>query len=353
MRRTAWLLGGLCAVALMAAGIGFGVGYVLNRPPGPVADAALSSQALPPAAANTKVGSPAARLANDASQRATLSADLANLAPQRPGQRDLFVLGFAGDGSETVFLNEVLYLRDLAAQRFDAAGRMIVLANHAPLPPERPWPGATRANLRRALAGLAQRMDPEEDILLAYFTTHGSEDHELLVRREGRKDRALSAGMIREALDEAGIRHRVIAISACYAGGLLDALEGPDTLALAAARHDRTSFGCGNDSVATFFGRAWLVEGLNETLDFSEAFHRARLSIATREAIEALRPSRPQIARGARIEATLAAWRAGVEPGPALPYPHAEPGPYDDIEPDDGDEAAVIIPARPPAGTSR
>ena len=340
MPRSALLLMGLCAIALAAGALGFGVGYASNK----VLD---------------KI--PAPTLAEDVAKRAVLSADLAALVPQRPGHRDLFVLGFAGDGTEPVFVNEVRYLRDLAAQRLDAAGRVIVLANHVPDAPERPLPGATRENLRRALAGLGARMDPEEDVLLAYFTTHGSEDHQLLLRREGRRDQLLSAQMLREALDDAGIRHRVIAISACFAGGFIEPLEGPDTLVLTAARHDRASFGCGNDSVATFFGRAWLVEGLNQTLDFSEAFHRARISIAEREREESLRPSRPQLARGSRIEETLAAWRAGVNPGAALPYPHLEPDADDrdwsDDEPVEGfaDEAADagLTAPLPPAGTSR
>jgi len=102
-------------------------------------------------------------------------------------------------------------------------------------------------------------------------------------------DRNGVTGWLRKRLDGAGIRHRVIAISACYAGGLIDDLGDPDTLVLAAARRDRTSFGCGNDSVATYFGRAWLVDGLNDTLDFSAAFDQARLAIATRERAEETR----------------------------------------------------------------
>lgn len=320
MRLRSALLG-LCAATLLASGIGFGAGY----------------------AANKLLDKPAAPHRPD---DAVLVNQLAGLAPQRPGHPDLFVLGFAGDGSEQVFENEVLFLRDLAAQRLDAAGRVIVLANHAAAPPDQRLPEATRANLRRALAGLGERMDPDQDVLLLYFTTHGTEDHELLVRREGREDRLLTPTMIRNALDESGIRHRVIAISACFAGGFIEELKDPDTLVLAAARHDRTSFGCGNDSVATFFGRAWLADGLNQTLDFAAAFDQARLAIAIREKAETLRPSRPQLARGARIDATLAAWRAGVTPGPALPYPYAEP---DDVD----TEAAGVTASRPPAGTSR
>lgn len=272
-----------------------------------------------------------------------LAADLAGLAPQRPGHPDLFVLGFAGDGSEQVFRNEVRYLRDLAAQRLDAEGRVILLANHVEAPPVRALPEATAHTLRQALDGIAARMDPGEDLLLAYFTTHGTEEHELLLRREGRRDRLLTPEQLREALDEAGIRHRVLVISACYSGGFAKALRGPDTLLLMAAHRERTSFGCGNDSVATFFGRAWLVEGLNATTDFDTAFVQATAAIEARELAEGLEPSRPQINRGARIGERLAAWRAGFEPGPALPYPFALDPPTEG-----NTKAEVLTPLLPP-----
>jgi hypothetical protein len=276
---------------------------------------------------------------------AQLAAALERLAPQRPGRPDLYVLGFAGDGSEQVFLNEVSYLRDLAAQRLDAAGRVVVLANHAAPPPARPLPEASDATLRQALAGIAARMDPSEDLLLAYFTTHGTEEHELLLRREGRDDRLLTPMQLRDALDEAGIRHRVLVVSACYSGGFNKALSGPDTLLLMAAHRERPSFGCGNDSAATFFGRAWLVQGLNQTVDFDAAFEQAKLDIEAWEIEEGLTPSRPQINRGANIATRLAAWRATFTPGPALPYPYEAP-------PEPNTKAAGLTPSLPPGDTT-
>ncbi len=273
---------------------------------------------------------------------ALLDREIAALAPQRPGHRDLYVLAVAGDGTEAVFRNEVLHLENLATRRLDAAGRVLVLANHPADSLQRPLAPADPGNLRRALAGLGDAMDPDEDLLLLYLTSHGTEDHRFLLRRPDRADRLLTPRQLREALDASGIRHRVVAISACYSGGFARALDDPDTLLLMAARRDRASFGCGNDSVATYFGRAWLVDGLNDTLDFSLAFDQAVKRIEQRERAEGLLPSRPQRQQGQRIGATLAAWRAGFTPGPALPYPHAEAE----------DEGEKLIPPRRPADKS-
>src|SRR3546814_5866234 len=52
--------------------------------------------------------------------RRMLAADMAALAPQRPGTVDLYAIGFAGDSTEDVFRNEVDYLDTLASDRLDA-----------------------------------------------------------------------------------------------------------------------------------------------------------------------------------------------------------------------------------------
>lgn len=269
-----------------------------------------------------------------------LARDIAALAPQRPGHPDLFVLGVAGDGTEGVFLNEVLHLRELARQRLDAEGRSLLLANHDTRDLLQPLPLATPRNLAAALAAIGAAMDPDEDLLLLYITTHGTPEHELLLRRPDVGDRLLGAASLRRMLDASGIRHRVLAISACYSGGFLPALKGPDTLVITAARHDRASFGCGSESNVTYFGRAWLVDGLNATVDFAQAFAHARSDIAYRERSEDQEPSLPQLRQGERIGAHLAGWRAGFTPGPALPFAYGE-------EDAPAAPAAVIPPLRP------
>ncbi|MFI4970443.1 MAG: hypothetical protein ACHP7D_09575, partial [Lysobacterales bacterium] len=82
-------------------------------------------------------------------QPALLDAALANLAPQRPGRIDLYVVAFAGDAQEDVFRNEAEYAQHLFTQRFDAAGHVLVLENNAASVTTRPL--ATWTNLHRAL----------------------------------------------------------------------------------------------------------------------------------------------------------------------------------------------------------
>ncbi|KAA2284514.1 C13 family peptidase [Arenimonas fontis] len=258
---------------------------------------------------------------------ARLRQAIAALQPQRPGVPDLYVLAVAGDGSEQVFRNEALHLLALARTRLGADGRALALANHPPQAGVPTLPLASIDNLKLALAGIGARMNPGEDLLLLYLSTHGTEEHRLYLNAPGHGEQLLAPDTLRQALDQAGIRHRVLVISACYSGGFIPALRGPDSLVLTAARRDRPSFGCGTDSVATYFGRAWLVDGLNHSLDFEAAFLAARRQIAAREREEGLLPSQPQMAHGARIGERLAAWRDSFTPGPALAYAWKEPEP--------------------------
>lgn len=271
------------------------------------------------ASARESAASPAVRERD----RQLLEDTLANLAPQRPGVPDLYVVGFAGDSEENVFRNEVRYLETLMAQRFGAQDRVVALINHRDSLMTAPRPLATLDNLRTALTGVAKRMDPEQDVLLLFLTMHGTPGHELLVQMAPRYVDLIDPDELRKALDDAGVRNRVLVISACYSGGFVPALENDDTLILTASRKNRPSFGCGSESDATYFGRAWLVEGLNDTTDFVAAFEGARARIAAREKAENFKPSFPQIDIGANIQARLQAWRAQLRPGPALPYPYA------------------------------
>lgn len=258
---------------------------------------------------------PALLLALAARADERLAADLANLAPQRPGHPDLFVLAVAGDGSERVFRNEVLHLERLAATRLDAAGHVLVLANHPPSDGVRRYPRASEETIRTALAGLGQRMDPAEDLLLLYVTTHGTEAHELVLLTPGRAPQLMAPAALRDALDDAGIGWRVIVISACYSGGFIDTLRSPKTLVITAARADRTSFGCGNSANATWFGQAFLIDGLNHTASFRRAFLRARNQIAEQEKAEDVDPSEPQWLAGEAIGSQLAKWLEQLPPG--------------------------------------
>ena len=253
-------------------------------------------------------------------QPALLDAAIAKLKPQTPGKTDLYVVAFAGDAAEDVFRNEVEYAETLFSQRFGADGRVLVLENNPKSVETRPL--ATLTSLTWALDDIAKIMDPSEDVLLVYITTHGAEDHELLVDLDPLPLDQISPETLAEALKtNPGIRWKVIVVNACYSGGFVEALHDDSTMVITSARSDRTSFGCGVDSDITYFGKAFLADALNTTTSIREAFDLAKASVAKWEIDDKVEEhSEPQIASTHSIEAKLETWRRTLQPGAPIAF---------------------------------
>jgi hypothetical protein len=249
---------------------------------------------------------------------------LAKLTPRVPGRPNLYVVSFAGDGGEDVFRNEAEYTPAMISRRFGTTTHTLILENNPSSLTTRPL--ASWSNLEAALTGLHQVMQPDQDVLLLYLTSHGSHDHSLLVDMDPLPLDQISTEDLAGILAAQHFKWKVVVVNACYSGGFVPALRGPGTLVLTAARSDRSSFGCGSDSNITYFGRAWLVDALNHTDDFVAAFRQASREITKWEKRDKLTPSEPQIDIGSGIESQLMLWRKGLTPGPAVPFkPAASP----------------------------
>jgi hypothetical protein len=236
-----------------------------------------------------------------------LGSQLAQIAPQRPGITDLYFIGFAPYASEDVFRKELEVIHPLMDRRFDTTGRSLRLVNHADT--LRDYPIATVSNLRRALVGVASRMDLQQDVLVLYLTTHGSRNAVLAADLPPLRLYNIDPPTLKSLLDEAGIKNRVLIISACFSGTFIAPLRGPDTLIMTASVADRPSFGCGSESEFTYFGDAVFNQALRQTVSFEQGFMLALPVISKREAAEGFEPSQPQIAVGEAIRQRL----AGVE----------------------------------------
>lgn len=257
-------------------------------------------------------------------QAAMLDQAIAKLRPQTPGKTDLYVVAFAGDAEESVFRNEAEYSERLFAERFDAQGRVLVLENSAQTVATRPL--ATWTNLHYALDAIAKKMDPAEDILLVYLTTHGSQEGQLLVDLDPLPLDQIAPDDLSDALKTTpAIRWKVIVVNACYSGAFIPALRDDSTMVMTSARADRTSFGCGADSELTYFGKAFLVDALNATMSLHGAFDLAEQKIHAWEDEDHHEHSEPQIASSASIEAKLARWQQQLPPRPAVPFVPAVP----------------------------
>lgn len=224
------------------------------------------------------------------------------------GRTDTFFVGFAGYGEQDVFGKEVRFAHEALGRRIDLEGRGLELVN-SPTAGGEDGPLATVSGLRRALAGVAQRMNLDEDVLILFLTSHGDEDAELSVTQDILPLEPLRGQALRAALDDAGIRWRIVVISACHSGSFIPFLEDEHTLVATAARADRSSFGCSDERELTYYGEALFRDALPQSRDFLDALNRTRSIVRKHEAQEDIRRSQrsePQVYVGERMRTKLA-----------------------------------------------
>jgi hypothetical protein len=244
-------------------------------------------------------------------QGGLLDANLAALQPQRAGLADLYFVGFAPYGTQDVFGKELRTVSRLMRERFDTAGRTLLLSNDPATLGDLPIASAT--NLRAALARVGQIMDTNEDLLFLYITTHGSEDGELSVELEPLELSQIGPAALARMFHDSGIKWKVLVISACYSGGFIEPLKDENTLIITATDASSQSFGCDNGEDFTWFGQAYFDEALRRTRSLTEAFDFARQAVAQREREQKLPQSNPQMYAGAAIRDKLTALQQRLE----------------------------------------
>jgi hypothetical protein len=230
---------------------------------------------------------------------------LGAIQPGRPGVREHYFVGFAPDASQDVFLREMRFVRRLFDERFGTAGRSIALASSYDALEELPIGSVT--NLSRALARVGEAMNPEEDVLFLFLSAHGDPEHRLSASQPPLELTPLTPTALARMLHDAGIKWRVVVVSACYSGGYVEPLRDENTIVITAAAPDRTSFGCEAGRDFTYFGQAFFRDALSKTQSFPEAFALAADIVAGQEAQEKLVPSLPQISVGRAIGEMLKA----------------------------------------------
>jgi hypothetical protein len=249
-------------------------------------------------------------------QPARIAAAVEQLRPTEPGVPHAYFVGFAGDADPEVFGHEALFARQVFAARFGTAERSLLLVNDAD--DRDSYPLASLAGLTQALKLVAARMDPEQDVLVLFLTSHGSEEG-LEVSNGALPLASFGPSDLRQALDESGIKWRLVILSACYSGVFLDALKSDTTAIITAADATHSSFGCTEGRDLTWFGEAFLRDSLPGAPSLEEAFDKAARLIARREDAEHAVHSNPQLYVGELMRRKLReldAARPGAEHHP-------------------------------------
>ncbi len=231
-----------------------------------------------------------------------LDKQLEHITKGQADKTEWYFLGVAGYADQDVFASEILRTQELFDTQFGTFGRSLSLINNP-----RTWgshPLATRTGIERSLKRIAEQMNTEEDVLFLALSSHGSVDEndqpigELAVVNEPLELEQIDPFWLRTALDDAGIRWRVIVISACYSGTFIDTLKNPYTAIITASRADRPSFGCTDTADMTYFGRAFFEDSLPNAKGIAQAFSIATPKIQQQEILMGFKPSEPQMVEG-------------------------------------------------------
>ncbi|MFO6447503.1 C13 family peptidase [Erythrobacter sp. NE805] len=248
-------------------------------------------------------------------QARRLEAALAALAPQRPGTADTYVLAIALD-SDPVFAREAREAGRVLAARYGATGRTVTLAG--PDGTADDLPQGSISALLLGLARIGELIDPQEDVLVLYTTSHGA-DIGLAYHYGDTGYGILSPARLKAALAEAGIARRVLILSACYSGVFVPELASPDTAILTAAASTRSSFGCVAENDWTYYGDALVNRALRQPVGLEEAARIAGRSVAEWEAKSRFLASLPQVSIGAGARGWLPVIEAGMPQTPSKP----------------------------------
>jgi len=242
-------------------------------------------------------------------QPARIAAAVERVIPEEHGTPGVYFLGFAGDGDQTIFKREALFAQSVFTDHFGSGDRSVELIND--VEDRDSYPLATVSGLQQTLKLLASRMDVDQDVLVLTLTSHGSREG-IAVVNGSLPLLQLGPADLRQALDESGIKWRVLVVSACYSGVFLDPLKTDTTLIVTASDAEHTSFGCEDDRDLTYFGEAFLRDSVPNTASLEEAFKKAADLIRRREGAEHLEHSNPQFYVGPAIRQKL----AGLEAAP-------------------------------------
>lgn len=229
----------------------------------------------------------------EAARLARLMGDsLSAVQPQRPGQVDVYLV-VASLWGDPVFEREATQAEAILRRHFGAEGRSILLS--AGGQGQRTYPAATPTNIAAAIGHVGSIIDPNEDLVVVFITSHGSPDGAAAFRENNRLVGSLRPAHMRDMLAGANVRNRVVIVSACFSGAFIAPLMDENTIVLTAAAPDRSSFGCQPQRDWTFFGDAFFARSLTTGTTLVSAFDAAKVLIERWEREQNLTPpSNPQ-----------------------------------------------------------
>ena len=215
---------------------------------------------------------------------------LPGVAMAAPVRAAVVSLALWSDGS--VFRSEAAGAARVISQRYGHGGPLIVRIN------TRKSFAAGPRGMVGALALAERGMDPAHDVLFLILSSHGAQQG--IAEKGGRVEGLLAPSALGAVLARSAFKHKVLIVSACFAG-IFTPLADDDTLVITAADATHPSFGCEEGRSWTYFGDAFFNDALRQPGPLPARFDAAKAIIREREQAQGFDPSNPQIAGGRNV----------------------------------------------------
>ncbi len=254
-------------------------------------------------------GAPAEIARVEKAQPALLQAQVARLAPPRKGVTDFYALGITGWADQGVFVKELDGGLQAIASVLPIKDRTVRLINRRDTLETVPL--ADLQNFQAAVHAIGDVMDKDMDVLVLFMTSHGEKTGFALELPDATAE--LTPQQVASTLDGAGIKNRVVIVSACYSGIFVPLLQNANSIVMTASDAKSTSFGCAPERDWTYFGDAFFRQSLHPGADFENAFDHARILIQGWELMDHAPPSNPQGEFGPALVDKLAPFFASAQ----------------------------------------
>lgn len=235
-----------------------------------------------------------------AAQSFLLDHALEHLQDERPGRTDLYFVAFAPNARDDAFREQAERAQQVMDARWDTDGRSLVLVNNAQTLVTAPF--ATVTNLRETLNEIGEAMDTDDDVVMLFLTSTTAAGGKLAAQQPPLSLVELGPAGLKQLLEDAGIKWRIIVVSACDSGRFVEALRDENTLVITDTSASGAAFGCGNRTPTSQFADAFFGDGLGRSNTFDAAFATAKAKVAEREqAAGYTSASAPQFVMGAAM----------------------------------------------------
>jgi hypothetical protein len=239
-----------------------------------------------------------------AAQSYLLDNALDDLSDERHGETDLYFVGFAPYGRQDAFRSEVDAAQHVMDTRWGTNGHSITLVNNPKTLITAPF--ATITNLRETLNEIGSIIDDEQDVVMLYLTSSSARNDQLAAEQPPLGLVELGPAGLKQLLDDAGIKWRIIVVAACYSGGFVEPLADEFTLVITDTAPGQPGLTCDGRSPPTLFGDAFFQQGLAKGQSFETAFEIAKSRVAEREKAAGYSPaSQPQWSMGEEMKEKL------------------------------------------------